>query len=125
MNFNNLKSIIKKISNYHRPSDNKNIFLFTMPRSGSTWLMELLSSQPSIKYCNEPLYLNNALVKKYLKIENWEDLHDETKLEIIYSYFKKLNTGKLGFLNPNPFGDYYRPLTNRIVFKIIHGGRKE
>ena len=117
-----VKSYLKKYSNYHNSSNNENLFLFTMPRSGSTWLMELLSNQPGIKYCNEPLYLTNPLVKKYSGLKDWKDLHNSDKLYLMEDYFKKFIDGKLGFLNPTPLGDYYKPLTNRIVFKIIHGG---
>lgn len=118
-----LKYLIKKHSNIHIPKG-KNIFLFTMPRSGSTWLMELLMIQPKFKYCNEPLYLDNPIVKINSGLQNWSDLHSDSKLELIHSYFRKLNNGKFGFLNPNPVGKYYRFFTNRIIFKIIHGGEE-
>ncbi len=118
-----LKSLIKQNSNFHSLSASEpNIFIFTMPRSGSTWLMELLVRQPKFKYVSEPFNIRNELVRKYLKINSWEELYSDKNEGLIQDYIEGLSSGKLGFLNPNPFGDYYKMFTNRIVFKIIHFG---
>lgn len=113
---------IKSFSNIHRPGRSPNVFLFSTPRSGSTWLMELIWSQPWFKYCNEPLNLHNAQVPRYLKISSWPELYSAQATPKLRAYFDAFCTGRLRFKNPNPFRRYYRPITRRIVFKEIHGG---
>lgn len=117
-----IKAIVKKISNYHKNTGEENILIITMPRSGSTWLMEIISSQPKIKYFSEPFNLRINEVKKTLGIYQWKDLYNHTNEHKIINYLSKAVDGKIGFFNPNPFGKYYKPYTNRIVFKIIHFG---
>ena len=119
---NEIKNIIKSASNIHRPDGSPNVFLFSMPRSGSTWLMELIWSQPWFKSCNEPLDLRNPLVQQYLGITEWQDLYNRSSALALQNYFQALCDGRLPFMNPNPLRRYYRPLTQRIVFKVIHGG---
>ena len=52
-----VKEAIVKIANVHRKGLKKDILVFAGRRSGSTWLMDLLYSQPKMKFCAEPLYL--------------------------------------------------------------------
>jgi hypothetical protein len=117
-----LKDLAKAISNIHRPNGEPNVFLFSTPRSGSTWLMELIGSQPGFKYCNEPLNLRKPLIQKYLGISEWQDLCRPDASEALYRYFKAICEGRLHFLNQSPLHGNYRLITHRIVFKIIHGG---
>lgn len=117
-----IKQIIKSSSNIHRPDGGPNVFLFSMPRSGSNWLMELVWSQPWFKPCNEPLDLRKPLIKQNLGINSWQDLYDQRSTLALHKYFKAFCNGRLHFMNPNPVHRYYRPLTHRIVFKVIHGG---
>lgn len=119
-----ISNLVKSVSNMHKPSGEFNIFVFTMPRSGSTWLMEILTAEDKFKYCNEPFYLRSASVRKYSKLNNPEDVHDPKKLKLIHAYFDGFCKGKLGFMNPNPFSSSYRFRTSRIVFKVIHGGEE-
>lgn len=120
---NPLERTIKSLSNIHRSGNEPNVFLFSTPRSGSTWLMELIWTQPGFKHCNEPLNLRNPLVVKELGIAKWEDLGNEhTALPFLEKYISGYCQGRIRFKNPNPFSRYYRPLTRRIVFKVIHGG---
>jgi hypothetical protein len=117
-----LKKVAKSISSIHRPDGSPNVFLFSTPRSGSTWLMELIWSQPGFKYCNEPLNLQNPVVRRHLGMDEWADLYDEGAGPALYGYFRAICAGQLGFLNPNPFRRNYRLITHRIVFKVIQGG---
>lgn len=119
-----LKGKLKSLTNVHLASKQPNIFVFTMPRSGSTWLMEILSSEKGFRYCNEPLYLRSSVIRHYSGLNNPEDVHDPANLPKIEKYFQGLANGSLGFMNPNPFSSNYRPFTNRVVFKIIHGGEE-
>ncbi len=84
--------------------------------------MELIWSQPGFKYCNEPLNLRNPYVRKYFGITEWCDLFNCDTSSTLQSYFQAFCDGRLRFKNPNPFNRYYRPITHRIVFKMIDGG---
>jgi hypothetical protein len=117
-----LRAIIKSMANVHRPDGSPNVFLFSTPRSGSTWLMELILTQPGFKSCDEPLNLRNPLVRQQLGISEWQDLYDQNATLALESYFQAFCDGRLGFMNPSPLYRYHRLLTHRIVFKVIHGG---
>jgi hypothetical protein len=116
------KNVIKTMTNLHRPESRQNIFLFSTPRSGSTWLMELIWSQPGFKACNEPLDLRNPMVRRYLRINNWLELYSQDASPVLHLYFQALCKGHLHAMDPVPFRGFYRPVTNRIIFKIINGG---
>lgn len=117
-----IKTFIKTMTNRHRPNDSANLFLFSMPRSGSTWLMELLWSQPGFKACNEPLDLRKPHVRRSLQTEEWRDLINESATPMLYNYFHAICSGQCHAADPSPFNPFYRAQTNRMVFKIIHGG---
>ena len=116
-----LKRAVKAMSNVHRPDGRPNVFLFSTPRSGSTWLMELIWSQPGFKYCNQPLSLFNPLVREHLGIDRWEALYEPSSVATFERYFRDICDGRIRFSNPNPLRGHYRPVTHRIVFKEIHG----
>jgi sulfotransferase family protein len=116
-----LKHAVKSISNIHRADGRPNVLLFSTPRSGSTWLMELIWTQPSFKYCNQPLSLFNPLVRKHLGLDRWEALYESDSIPTLERYFRELCEGRLRFTNPSPLRGHYRPITHRIVFKEIHG----
>ncbi len=40
---------------------------------------------------------------------------------LIEEYLRGFCEGKLHFMDPHPLSRYYRPVTHRIVFKMIHG----
>ena len=74
---NKTKDWIKTISNIHIQGDKKNIFLFATPRGGSTWVMEILASQPGMKYYDEPFSIRRPNVQKVSRFTKWEDLMPE------------------------------------------------
>ncbi|MFD1316096.1 sulfotransferase domain-containing protein [Namhaeicola litoreus] len=113
---------INKFSNIHLPSNKKNIFIFSMPRSGSTWLQELIWTQKGIKYCNEPLNIRDKKIRELSGITSWEELYDEENRNKLIKYFKKHCVGKINWMNPNPLRKNYNFFTDRMVFKIINGG---
>jgi len=108
--------------NSHQPSGKPNVLLFSMPRSGSTWLMELIWTQPGFKPINEPLNLKGSWLKKKSGIEGFQDLYSEQARTIVIAYFKAIADGKANFLNPNPLRKHARFRSSRIVYKVIHGG---
>lgn len=83
--------------------------------------MELIWTQPGFKFCDEPLNLRGSLVRQHLGITEWRALYDESATPALQSYFEAFCDGRSGFMNPSPLRRYYRPLTHRIVFKVIHG----
>ena len=114
-----VKRIMKSASNVHRPDGRPNVFLYSTPRSGSTWLMELIWSQPGFKTCNQALYLENPVVHKHLGISEWDELYSVDATEKLRSMSSDCVTGASAS-NPNPVRRYYRPITHRIVSKEIH-----
>lgn len=123
-----LKNHLKLLSTRHLPSGDPNVFIHSLPRSGSTWLMELILTQPGFLACNEPLNLRKEVVRDHLKVSDWRDLHSSTIKEKLFVYFSGLSSGRIR--DPR-FSSHrtkhwlpYRPLTRRIVYKIINGGEE-
>jgi hypothetical protein len=108
--------------NKHRPLVKPNVLLYSIPRSGSTWLLELIWSQPDFKYANEPLNIKTAWRQGKSGINGFKELYTEEVREKVVSYFKGFVEGKHHFMNPNPLRKHSRLFTSRIVFKVIHGG---
>jgi len=115
------KFLVKRVANVHRPRGG-DVFLFSTPRSGSTWLMELIASQPGFKFCNEPLNLRSPRIRRFLGTADWRQLYGDAATPLLHRYFASIHQGRLHLLDPSPLSRYYRPFTRRIVFKIIHGG---
>lgn len=119
----NLKELmglyLRSISNIHRSGKQKDIFLFATARGGSTWMMEILSSQPGIKYYDEPVNIRRLNVQRTKRFPEWRDIMpDSHRNGDIIAYLKDLQQNRHRFLNPAPFRRNYRLRTNRIVFKI-------
>ena len=110
---------LKSISNIHTVGTKKDIFLFATPRGGSTWLMEIIASQPGMKYYDEPLNIRRHNVRKTMKFNNWNELMpDQHREQEIIQYLQDIKNGKFRFMNPPPLRKNYRLFTDRIVFKI-------
>src|SRR5688572_33219184 len=82
-----IEHVVKAVSNVHRPDGRPNVFVFSHPRSGRTWLMELIWSQPGFKHCNEALNVDNPYVGRYSKIDDWRVLYSRDSLPVIHEYF--------------------------------------
>lgn len=113
---------LRPYTNWHRPSEAPNAFIFSMPRSGSTWLQELIWTQPGFKYCNEPLNLKEDFLRRKSSISGFEELYNSSSRDKVIDYLRLFCIGNHHFLDPSPLRKYYRLVTNRMVFKIIHGG---
>lgn len=110
--------------NIHRPGGKPNIFIFATPRSGSTFLMELLGAQPGMKVLDEPLNANYPACRRELGITNWEDLTVMPNREEQYkAFFGGLLENRIKDLNRSPLLKYGRFVTTRVVIKNIHGGK--
>ncbi len=113
------------VSGTHRPGSSTDVFIFTTPRSGSNWLLELIWSQPGFRCVDEPLDLRNPLVVRALGISSWEELAGlpPVALTRLYSYVQALTDGRLRAADPDPFcNPFYRYLTRQTVFRLVHGG---
>lgn len=116
-----IKQFLRSHANIHRPGTKKNAFIFSMPRSGSTWLQELIWTQPGFKYVNEPLNLKGPWLRGKSGIDGFSELYNRGARDKTINYLKGFCDGKHHFLDPNPLRKFYRPFTSRLVFKIIHG----
>jgi hypothetical protein len=113
-----IKFAARSAGNVHRQGPLPDIFLFATPRGGSTWLMEILASQPGVKYFDEPLSPRRDYAGK-VGITGWEQLMPDTgDPERVVSFLKALQRGEFGLLNPTPFKRNHRFFTNRNVFKL-------
>jgi len=105
--------------NIHRPGRKKDIFLLATARGGSTWMMEIIASQPGIKFYDEPVNIRRLNVQRTRLFRDWIDLMpDGGRNEDIIQFFKDLQRNRYGILNPLPFRRDHRFLTDRIVFKL-------
>jgi len=114
-----LKKILIKLFNNHNQSK-KDILILSSPRSGSTWLMEILYTQPGIKYINEPLGKNILDSNKFIPIKTRWNYITLSKYEkkILYEYFVKDDI--IRYFGPiNIFNSNYNFFTNRRAFKVI------
>jgi len=113
------KYALKAVSNFHKQGDKPNIFLFATARGGSTWVMEILASQPGMKYYDEPFNVRRDNVARTGLFTKWEDLVPDTdNPALIISYLNGLVSGEYPYMNPPPFRPHHRVLTDRVVFKI-------
>ena len=113
------KYALKAVSNLHRQGDRPNVFLFATARGGSTWVMEILASQPGVKYYDEPFNIRRDNVARTGLFPNWESLMPDTDDPArIVSFLNGLVSGEYPHMNPPPFRPFHRLMTDRIVFKI-------
>jgi len=103
----------------YRDTGKKNIFIFSTPRSGSTWLMELLATQPGYKYENEPLDIRIPFKRKYLGVDSWTELYNNSAKEKIYNFLELKCKGKLHYTS-QLHQPYFSPIVNAFIFKILH-----
>lgn len=122
-----LRKRLKLLMTRHSPSGEPNVFIHSMPRSGSTWLMELILTQPGFTSHNEPLNLRKDAVRDNLGVSDWADLHNTAFRDKLSSYIDGFCSGTLRdarFNKPSPLSPFYRPVTHRVVFKFIHGAEE-
>jgi hypothetical protein len=113
--------VLRSFGNIHLRKDHKDIFLFATARGGSTWLMEILASQPGLKYYDEPFNIRRSNVQYAGVIHEWRDvMPDAGRGDELVQFLRDLQRNRYRFMNPPPFRRHHRLLTDRIVFKI-HG----
>lgn len=124
MEYKKVKAFVRLISNIHRQGSKRNIFIFSTPRSGSTWLMELMLTQHGMKPCDEPFNIRRSEIAHALGIFDWDVLYSDEALPTIERYINSFVRGDFRgtFRNLLPWQQHYRFFTDRIVFKILHAG---
>ena len=114
------KEWINRYLNIHRKGDLNDILIVSSPRSGSTWLLNIIASQPGLKAINEPLnnyilnynrYLLSIVRKKYISLQSEEE-------KLLHHYFNgQYPIAHFGITNI--FSSQFHFFTNRRVIKTI------
>ena len=117
-----LKNYLRCFTNVHVQGKKSNIFILSSPRSGSTWLMELIGSEKNLKSCNEPFNIRKDHIASRLNINDWGELNSFASLSTIEKYLNSFILGKhkFAFKNQRPYQKNYNFFTNRMLFKILH-----
>jgi len=116
-----INNAIKAALSLHRPNRESNVFIFSSPRSGSTWVMELIMTQPKFRAVTEPFDLRRSNVNDSLGINKWQDLYSIGAQAAIKKYLQFLCNGHYKSRVKYPFKcEFYRPVTCRTVFQILH-----
>jgi hypothetical protein len=90
--------------------------------------MELLMSQPGFKYCDEPFNLRTRAVRDQIGLSQWHELYNWNNRDVIEKYIRSFIRGHpchAKLKHVHPFSRDYRPITHRIVFKILHAGEDQ
>lgn len=112
-----------RISNIHIPGPRPDIYIFSTPRSGSTFLMELLGAQPGMRVFDEPLNLHKRIICKELGVRTWEQATVMADRKRVYGrYFRRLAGNGVPAMSLPFYWPDSRFITRRNTFKILHGG---
>jgi hypothetical protein len=95
------------------------VFLCGIPRGGSTWIMEVLSTRPQTRMIAEPFNLRVPRIADALGTDDWNECGTEDFRQRALAYLRNLESGHLRFLNPNPLV-LWRFYTRRTLYKVIH-----
>jgi len=113
--------------NVHRQGTVPDIYLLSIPRSGSTWLMEVLSYEPGLRFVNEPFnekYLRKSFLSEWIK-QN-DIFFNNTLFDIPFNSQETLESylkipqytqvcGQYNLLRKN-----FHLVSHRRLFKLIH-----
>jgi hypothetical protein len=81
--------------------------------------MEIIASQPGIKFFDEPLSPRRANVAYSGLFPNYDALMPGTgDTDLIIGFLRDLQAGRRGHMNPTPFQRNHRFFTHRALFKI-------
>jgi hypothetical protein len=122
-----IKNAVKSIlSLLHRHKKSEaDIFIFSLPRAGTTLLTEILNSDSNSKTASESLALNKdnyTVLRKYFEeeflVERYVDISD-SDLEKLYSYYSDLSQGKSwnSYYWSDLFTKNHNFSTKRTIFK--------
>ena len=71
-----LRNRLRHLTTRHRQGEAHHVFICSIPRSGSTWLAELIATQGRFKVVNEPFNLRRPVVRETLGFDDWALLLD-------------------------------------------------
>lgn len=123
----NIKKPVKQLlKGFHKHNKSlPDIYIFSLPRSGSTLLAEVLNYNSNVKTASESLALNKdnqSILKHYFSedslSERYIDISSE-HLQQIIAYFSALSNGRTwnSFYWSDLFTKYHSYKTSRTVFK--------
>lgn len=116
-----MKGLLKSLTYFYKQGALPSVLLFASPRGGSTWITELIASQPRFWPISEPLNLRSVWVRKHLKLNSFKELYGDSATQKIYEYYQKILAGGYADLRLRPGLPFYRLFTNRIVVKENQG----
>lgn len=119
-----IKDFLRSFHSHHKKD--KDIFILTLPRSGSTLISEILNTDKQIKTCGEPFGLSNQNKKilsgyfphSFLR-ERYSDV-TSGEFQMLVEYIEDLSKGKTwnAFYWADFPGKYHSFSTIRTAFKI-------
>lgn len=115
-----VKRGITGLANWHRPGDENDVLILSSPRSGSTWLMELLYTQPGMKYIDEPLAKHLLDAEGIAPVQSrWRYVDLRRRGQTALANY--LNNDRLirRFGPRNVWAEEYDYITDRRVLKLI------
>jgi hypothetical protein len=115
-----LRPPLAKLATSHRPGPLADVAVLSSPRSGSTWLMEIIAGQPGMKFINEPDH--KGLLERYhaLRVTPrwcWLSLSPAERQDVADYLVDDRRTGLFGPVNP--FVANHSWHTSRRVLKLI------
>lgn len=119
-----VKRPIGRLLNVHRPSGKPDVFIFSVGRSGSNWMMEIIQSQREFRYSNQPFWrLQETGYARLLppppegEFITLDDVDEARLLKFVQSILE----GRLQVRPPwNVFSRDYSFVTSRSVLKVLH-----
>lgn len=120
-----VKAFVKRAMTHHRQGTEKNIFIFSTARSGTTWLTELLATQDRFKIVNEPFNLRRPEVREHSGFVAWEEILGPHHQQLMRTYLQTFISGAdrdLRYSRPTPFSDQWHFSTTRVIFKLLFAG---
>lgn len=112
-----MKRFLKSCLHRHSKCSVPSVILFASPRGGSTWVTELVASQPGFWPISEPLNVRSDWVRDQLGLTSFADLYSKQNIPKVLNFYSQLLDGTLVDLKLRPGLKFYRPFTNRIVVK--------
>lgn len=115
-----LRSPLAKFATTHRPGELADVAVVSSPRSGSTWLMEIIATQPGMKYINEPDHKDLLTRYHSLRIPPrwcWLSLAPNERQDLASYLLEDSRSGLFGPVNPLAASHSWR--TDRRVLKLI------
>ncbi len=119
---NDLKITLYNSLSFHKKGNNKDIFLFSNARGGSTLLEGIIATQPNISRIFEPLNWKRFYTRR-TKIEpNYEYIYSSPeRYDEIIKYFENIFENKMTVHFPLSFWrDDFKLNPDRYVFKLIN-----